>query len=319
MAVAGKVCIVTGGSRGCGRGIALALAKEGAIVYITGRGAKSKMSASTLGKVGANALEQSAAEATEAGRAAGGRCVPYVCDHSNDDAVEQLVSDVFDREGRVDLLVNNAYAGTDPENEANWLRPFYERPLEAWDATNVVGLRSNYVAMLAVSKRWVAAKQRGGLIVQITSATTVAYQFDVIYGVSKAAIDRLTADAARELQPHGCSVVSLFPGAAATETLLAKLEPGGPFHGNKTFKELESTEFMGRGIVAMLADKGVLKRLSGRVVMSPELAELYGFTDVNGKVPWGFLRPMRKAMGFPPAQYALKKSDLRPLKAPAKL
>lgn len=239
--------------------------------------------------------------------------MPYVCDHSDDGAVDALFAHVFDREGRLDVLVNNAYGGTDLDNAKAAFKPFYDRPVSSWDKTNTVGLRSNYVAMVSACSRWVQRKERGGLVVNITSAVTCGYQFDVVYGTSKAGLDRLTADTAREMKPHGVAVVSLFPGAARTEYLEQAVLPGGPLHGNPNFKEMESVEFMGRGIAAMAADATVLRRLSGRVVMSPELAEMYGFTDVDGKVPWGFLRPMRKMLGFPPAQYSLRKADLRPV------
>lgn len=303
MSVAGKVALVTGASRGIGRGIAMALAKEGARVIVTGR-QKSRQT----GELQAGGLEGSAAE-INAAALSGGSCKAVFCDHADDASVEKAIAEIFASEGRLDILVNNAFSGADSD-DGDLRGSFWDRPLSHWDSFHVVGLRSHYAATVLAVRHWVKAGTRGPLVVNIGSAAGLAYFFDVAYGAGKAGVDRLTADSAHELKEHGVAVVSIWPGAVKTEVVQRNLDTGKA-KNPEAFADMESTEMTGRGIAALAADPDVM-RWSGKVALTPELGEEYGFTDTDGKIHWGgndFMRQARKGMGYPPSQWRLPKKQ----------
>ncbi|XP_073705224.1 dehydrogenase/reductase SDR family member 1-like isoform X2 [Garra rufa] len=267
MALSGWICLVTGASRGIGRGIALQLSEAGATVYITGRQEKT--------------LKQTAAEVTERG----GRCLPVVCDSSKDDEIKELFERVQrEQNGRLDLLVNNAYAGVQAIME-NMKKKFWEVDPDIWDTINNTGLRGHYFCSVYAARMMVA--QGKGLIVFISSMGGLRYVFNVSYGVGKAACDRMAADMAIELKKRGVVSVSLWPGAVQTE-LINQYMSGGeglPDFGPK-FKEMfskgETTEFSGRCIVELAKDKS-LTSMTGQVLMTCDLARRYGLKDVDGR------------------------------------
>ncbi|XP_008067903.1 dehydrogenase/reductase SDR family member 1-like [Carlito syrichta] len=264
----GQVCVVTGASRGIGRGIALQLCRAGATVYITGRH-----------------LDTLQATAQEA-QSLGGRCVPVVCDSSQESQVQRLFEQV-DREqhGRLDVLVNNAYAGVQ-DILNNRGRAFWEAPASIWDDINNVGLRGHYLCSVYGARLMVPAGQ--GLIVVISSIGGLQYAMSVPYGVGKAACDKLAADCAHELRRHRVSYVSLWPGLVQTELLkehMAKEEA----EKDPLFKQLkplfssaETTEMSGKCVVALATDSNILS-LSGKVLPSCDLAQRYGLRDVDGR------------------------------------
>jgi len=313
MAVVGKVVLVTGASRGIGRGIALALVKEGAKVVITGRH-KSGGAARPEGLMGG--LDATAAELDKAAKS-GGSCRAVVCDHANDTAVEQVINDIFAREGCLDILVNNAFSGAD---SGDLRGNFWDRPLSHWDSFHVVGLRSHYTASVLAARCWVKAKTRGPLIVNIGSPAGAGYIFDVAYGGGKVGVDRLTAVSAHELKEHGVAVVSLWPGAVGTEVVKENLAKGIAANP-EAFSDLESPEMTGRAVVALASDPDVM-RWTGKVTLVPELADEYGFTDVDGKIHWGandFMKMVRKAMNYPPPQWKLPKKVKKSASGQSKL
>lgn len=264
----GQVCVVTGASRGIGRGIALQLCQAGATVYITGR-----------------YLDTLKATAQEA-QSLGGRCVPVVCDSSQESEVKSLFEQV-DREqqGRLDVLVNNAYAGVQAiMNTIN--KSFWEVPASIWDDINNVGLRGHYLCSVYGARLMVPAGK--GLIVIVSSPGGLQHMFSVPYGVGKAACDRLAADCAHELRQHGVSYVSLWPGLVQTELVkefMAKEEQSNHplFKKMKpNFSSAESTEMSGKCVVALATDPNILS-LSGKVLPSCDLARRYGLKDVDGR------------------------------------
>lgn len=264
----GQVCVVTGASRGIGRGIALQLCQAGATVYITGR-----------------RLDTLRAAAEEA-QSRGGQCVPVVCDSSQEDEVRSLFEQV-DREqkGRLDVLVNNAYAGVQTIID-NGKKAFWESPASMWDDINNVGLRGHYLCSVYGARLMVPAGR--GLIVVISSTGGLQYLFNVPYGVGKAACDRMAADCAHELRRHGVSYVSLWPGLVQTELLRDHLEKSD-IGEDLLFKQLkinfssaETTEMSGKCVVALATDPNILS-LSGKVLPSCDLARRYGLRDVDGR------------------------------------
>jgi NAD(P)-dependent dehydrogenase (short-subunit alcohol dehydrogenase family) len=195
-------------------------------------------------------------------------------------------------QGRLDVLVNNAFL---IPKELTSGKPFWEVPLSNWDDMVDVGTRSAYVASALAARRMVAARR--GLIVNISSSGAREYAWHVAYGVGKCALDRLTADSAHELRAHGVAVVSLWPGLVLTERLasLARSEPqasGVTDPGAQAalpkldFAGAESQRFTGRAVAALAQDPDVM-RWTGRALASRELADIYGFTDVDGRLPKG--------------------------------
>ena len=275
-----KVCIVTGASRGMGRGTALVLARDkGCRVYATARNAE--------------ALKQLAKEATEGNL--GGEIIPFQLDQNKDSDVEHFVQHIDHEEHIVDRLVNSAYGGL-VAMTPHFGKSFWEKPISVFDAAVNVGLRGAYVMSRSVAPLMV--KQNQGLIIQISSPA-INYAFDVGYGVAHAGLDRLSADMAAELQAFGVKVLTLFPGPAATETT--------------SFPEGETSTFCGRGVGSLLFDADVetIERYNGKALLVYELAEQFGFTDANGQLPQGpmsgkeFTQQVRQQMSQPVLQYDL--------------
>jgi dehydrogenase/reductase SDR family protein 1 len=260
--LAGKIAIVTGASRGVGKGIALGLGEAGATVYVTGRSVEAGALPGTIG--------ETAAEIT----ARGGEGVAVRCDHAIDAEVAALVERVRSERGRIDVLVNNAFAIPD----GRVVGPFWELPIEQWDVLHRVGLRSHYVAAWHAAPVMIA--QRSGLVVNVSSFGAKIYAVNVAYGVGKAGVDRMTRDMARELKPHGVTVVSLWPGIVRTERLLttdgARLG-FDPTHG-------ETPLLSGRAVAAVAADPERAAK-TGQSLVVAELARAYGFTEPDGTVP----------------------------------
>ncbi|XP_062337311.1 dehydrogenase/reductase SDR family member 1 [Osmerus eperlanus] len=267
MALSGWVCLVTGASRGIGRGIALQLSEAGATVYITGRQERT--------------LKETAAQVKERG----GNCVPVICDSSKEEEIKELFEQITqEQNGRLDILVNNAYAGVQAIFE-NMGKKFWETDPSIWDTINNTGLRGHYFCSVYASRIMVA--QGRGLIVVISSMGGLKYLFNVPYGVGKAACDRLAADTAFELKSRGVASVSLWPGAVQTE-LVSQLiiEKDTPVGADPKFKDVfasgETTELSGRCIVELAKDKNLMS-LTGKVLMTSDLARRYGIKDVDGR------------------------------------
>jgi NAD(P)-dependent dehydrogenase (short-subunit alcohol dehydrogenase family) len=271
----GRVAVVTGASRGIGKGIALELGAAGATVYVTGRTVEPGRLPGTV--------SATAAEIDELG----GRGVPLPCDHRDDDAVAAVFARVGDEQGRLDVLVNNVY---NAPASARWLgKPFWEVPAVGWDETFAIGVRSHYVAAVLAAPLLLQSER--GLIVQVSSPGAARYTHNVVYGVAKAAVDRMTGDLAHDLRDTPVSVVSIWPGVVNTE-LLQTIPPDQdgrriltlPGEGDFDLDVAETPRFAGRAVVAMATDPAVKSR-TGRAFTVADLAADYGFTDVDGRVP----------------------------------
>lgn len=263
----GQIAVVTGASRGVGKGIALGLGEAGATVYVTGR------------SVTAGALPGTLGETAEAVTSLGGRGVAVPCDHADDDQVKELFARVRAEAGALDILVNNAFAVP----EGRLTGPFWELPISQWDTMHRVGLRSHFVASVFAAPIMIQAKR--GLIVNVSSFGAKIYAVSVAYGVGKAGVDRMSRDMGRELAPFGVTAVSLWPGIVKTERLLLEPERLG-FDTSKG----ESPQFSGRAVAALAADPERAKK-TGQALVVAELAREYGFTDVDGSQPASLRRP----------------------------
>jgi dehydrogenase/reductase SDR family member 1 len=256
----GRAAVVTGATGGVARGIASELAHAGATVYLTGR-------------------SQPKLEAVVADIArAGGAAVPIICDHADDAAVAAAFDQIIRDAGRLDVLVNCvATIPRTADEYAASFQPFWLGGPEVWDMWCNIGLRSHYVASIHAARQMVA--QRSGLIVNVSSAAAAHYFQSSAYGVGKAALDRLTADAAIQLAQHGVAVVSIWPGAVRTDKTQA-LEQAGL----ASLSDAESPEFAGRAVVALATDRDVQAR-SGKAEFVAALARTYGFTELDGSQP----------------------------------
>jgi len=264
----GRVALVTGASRGVGKGIAVGLGEEGATVYLTGRSADGHRTVSLPGT-----LE----EAADAVEAVGGRSIPVRCDHRSDEDVRAVVDRIRAEQGRLDVLVNNVWGGYEyiHRGELELIgAPFWTRPIGLWDEMMDAGPRAHFVTSALAAPLMI---ERGaGLIVNVSSFAGLRYSGDVVYGVAKAATDRLASDMAEELREHGVACVSLYPGLVRTESILA----AGVFDLSNS----ESPQFVGRAVAVLAADPDVLAR-TGQVLVAAELAEEYGFVDTDGTRP----------------------------------
>ena len=264
--LSGQVAVVTGASRGIGKGIALELGAAGATVYVTGRTLDDR-GAEVPGTIGATAEEVTKL---------GGHGIPLRCDHKNDAEIQAMIRRVHDEQGRLDILVNNVF--TIP-SEPIFEGKFWEHSVGLWDELIHVGCRGHYVASHAAAP--IMVTQRSGLIVNISSFAGAAYIFNVIYGVGKAAVDRMAKDMAVELRPFGVACVSLWPGVVRTEYLVKSHAEGKvPF----AIENGESPRFTGRAVVAVATDPKRMEK-SGQVLICYELGREYGFTDVDGRQP----------------------------------
>jgi NAD(P)-dependent dehydrogenase (short-subunit alcohol dehydrogenase family) len=246
------VVVVTGGSRGVGRGIATELAALGATVYATGRTVEQAALPENVHRVALN--------------------------HRDDDAVDALFARVEAEQGRLDILANSVWGGYERMVEGGkftWPLPFWQQPRWRWTAMVDVGVRAAFVASQNAARRMV--QERHGLIVNVSHWAAQKHLGNAIYGVSKSATDKLTADMATELLPHHVAVVSLYPGLVRTEAVLA----AGVFDLSNS----ESPEYQGRAIAALYHDPTLLER-TGRVVVSAALGVELGFDDIDGKRPF---------------------------------
>ena len=269
-----RVALVTGGSRGVGRGVATALADAGWDVFVTGRAAERLQST------------------VDAADGAPGRIRALECDHSRDEEILAVVARIADETGRLDLLVNNAW--TNPEGFVGFNGRFWERPTTDWDALMGVGLRAHYVASCEATK--VMVPQGSGLMVNISSFGSRAPFHTVLYGMSKTALDKMASDMAHELAGTGVSTLSLWLGLIRTEVLLST---GMEDFNGFPLARAEDPTFVGR-VIAALADDPDLGRMSGSTVITAEYGREKGIRNDDGEVPLSHRGAFGGGPLFPP-------------------
>jgi len=284
----GRVAVVTGASRGVGRGIALALGDCGATVYVTGRSSRAR------GRDTAGGTVEDAADAVTD---RGGRGVPVAADHTDDARTEAVFARVAaEQDGRLDLLVANAWGGY--ASNAGFTDPFWEQPMARWDAMFTAGLRAQFGTARAAAPAMVA---RGAGLIVVTGGTDLGdhYLGNVPYDVVKAASTRLVVALAHELRPYGVAAVGVHPGFTRTEAVVDAFAQ----QGAEPPPETHSPEFVGRAVAAVLADPDPM-RLSGTGAQAADLARRYGFADVDGRTIAPFALPEELRLTSPPSPSA---------------
>ena len=252
-----RVALVTGAGRGCGKGVALVLGENGWTVYLTGRSVRGQPT--TLGRPGT--IDDTAAQVT--GR--GGTGIAIRCDHADDPQVRAVFDRIKSEQGRLDLLVNNAWSGY--EMSPDPALAFWEIGWPHWDLMFTGGLRAAAYASSLAAPTMIAAGR--GLIVNITWVLDRPHGH-AFYEVVKNGVNKLTEQMADDLRPHGVACVALSPGFMRRADLT-------PQQAAMT----ESPEFPGRAVAALAADPDVLAK-SGQVLTTPAMAREYGFTDIDG-------------------------------------
>jgi NAD(P)-dependent dehydrogenase (short-subunit alcohol dehydrogenase family) len=304
--LADKVALVTGASRGLGKGIAIELGAAGATVYVTAR---------TLDQPGE--FSGSAAETAQAVTEAGGTGIPLRCDHTDDEQNRAVVHRIAAKAGRLDVLVTAAYSSpgvmssTGPEVSGG--APFWQTSPDAWDIALTLAVRGHYVLLQQAVPLML---ERGGLIVHIASAGAATYFQSMLYGVGKCASDRMMRDIAFELRDTPVTSLAVWPGWVVTDQTEEMFSTAGydlmreyqrqawaqfpdreQAIANLSDAELaaflETPRFTGRAIAALAADPQVKTR-SGQALATVNLADQYGFTDIDGRNPDGFRFRERK-------------------------
>jgi len=288
-ALAGKVAVVCGATRGAGRAIAVALGEAGATVYCVGRSSRSSQRKRPAG-ASPMALEgrpETIEETAEKVTAAGGAGVAHQADLSSEEAAVALFARVKDAHGSLDVLVNDIWGG---DELTEWGTPFWKLELAKGFRMCEQALRTHIIA----SRHGVPLLLEGGsgLVVEVTDGVGARYRGNLFYDLVKSSVCRLALGMAEELRPHGAAAVALSPGYLRSE---AMLEHFGVTEENwreavakdENFAHSETPLFLGRAIAALAADEKVLEK-SGGVYASWELAKEYGFTDADGSTPdWG--------------------------------
>ncbi len=271
--LAERIALVSGASRGVGRGIAHELGLSGATVYVTGRSRSGRSSTDSL----PGTVDETANLVTESG----GCGIAIECDHTRDDAVERLASKIRAEQGRLDLLINNVWGGYEQYDVAVWQLPPWKQPVWRWDKMFETGVRAHYTTSRALCP--LLLKSSTPLIVNISAGDGGKFLGDVQYDVSKNASDRLGFALARKLKRFGITVVTIHPGFTRTERVVR--------HANADqLAQTHSPRFVGRAVVALATDPAVSDR-SGRVFKAGQLGLDYGFTDYDGSQPEPFVIP----------------------------
>jgi NAD(P)-dependent dehydrogenase (short-subunit alcohol dehydrogenase family) len=285
------IALVAGATRGTGRGIAVQLGATGATVYCTGRSTREGRSELNRPET----IEETAELVTRAG----GTGIAVRVDHLDPAQVKALAERIEREQGRLDVLVNDVWGG---EGLYEWDTPVWKHDLDN-------GLR---LLRLAIDTHLITShhllplliRRPGGLVVEVTDGTTgyndTHYRVSPYYDLAKVSVNRLAFSQAHDLEPYGGTAVALTPGFLRSEAMLELFgvteETWREAKPDPAWAVSETPAYVGRAVAALATDPDK-RRWSGRSVSSGELAQVYGFTDVDGSRPdvWRFITEVREA------------------------
>jgi NAD(P)-dependent dehydrogenase (short-subunit alcohol dehydrogenase family) len=279
--LADRIALVTGGSRGIGRGIAHELGLAGATVLVTGRSSHGHTTEGLPGTV---------AETARLVTEAGGRGIPVLCDHTKDTDVRALSERIREETGGLDLLVNNIWGGYESYDAALFQLPVWEQPLWRWDRMFRAGVRAHYTTSRAVLP--LLLRSGRPVVINISAGDRGRFLGDVQYDVAKAAIDRLAFALSRRHRNEGLIALTLHPGFTRTERVTAAFAGAGVAEADRVRmrKETHSPRFVGRAVVALVTAEDLEDR-SGGAYRVGDLGRELGFTDIDGRQPEPFELP----------------------------
>ena len=292
MSLTGKVALVAGATRGAGRGIAVELGAAGAIVYVTGRTTRTHQSEYAR----AETIEETAALVS----AAGGTGIAVQVDHLIADQVEKLVARIRVEQGRLDILVNDVWGG---ETLKEWNKPVWGHDLQNGLRLLDLGVRTHLItAHFALP---LLIERPGGLLVEVTDGTAAYnaghYRINPFYDLAKVSVTRMAWAHAKDLAPHGATSICITPGWLRSEMMLEAFGVTEQNWRDATkriphFAISETPCFVGRAIAALAADPD-RARWNGQSLSSGGLAQIYGFTDLDGSRPdaWRYVQEVQDA------------------------
>ncbi len=269
----GEIALVTGASRGVGRGIAHELGLAGATVYVTGRSREGKPTTDSL----PGTIDETARLVSESG----GEGIAIECDHTSDESVAQIGERMRNNHDRLDILVNNIWGGYEQYDSKVWQLPFWEQPIWRWDKMFQTGVRAHYTTSRALVP--LMLKSERPLIVNISFGDEGRFLGDVQYDAAKSAVTRLGFALSKKLKKKGFTVLTIYPGFTRTE----RVEAGA---SKKELSRTHSPRFVGRAIVALASDPNIQKYDGGAFKVG-QLGVDYGFKDIDGSQPEPYCIP----------------------------
>jgi NAD(P)-dependent dehydrogenase (short-subunit alcohol dehydrogenase family) len=285
----GKVAVVAGASRGCGRGIALALGDAGATVYVTARTARTGRKPVDHAP---GTIEDTADEVTRRG----GRGIAMQIDHTDAAQVEELFARVRQEQGRLDILACAVWGGNERFLDPVWQQPFWNQPVRVWDECMGAGPQAFWISAHAAAR--LMAEQRAGLGINLIVAISEPMientpysgnlQWDLFEHLPHYSLNRLVSVLAREARSAGIAIIGLLPGFMKTERVEMHL-PDEETRKQYRYDLAESTEYSGRAVAALAADPNVLAK-TGELIFVADAAKEYGFTDIDGRYIENFYR-----------------------------
>lgn len=285
MSLEGKIAVVAGASRGCGRGIAVALGEQGATVYVTGRTIRGGPHPVDNAP---GTIEDTADEVTRRG----GAGIPVQVDHIDPTQVRRLFDSVHAEQGRLDILACAVWGGNERFVDPVWKEPFWNLPVEFWDRHMSAGPQAFWIAAHAAAR--LMAPQKSGLIIAISEPMlqpeelSETVQFDLFEHLPHYAINRLITTLAPDARKAGVTILGLLPGFMKTERVQEHMRDEA-LQDKFQYDLAESTEYSGRAVAALASDPNVLSR-SGQLIFVGDAAQEYGFTDIDGRYIENFYR-----------------------------
>lgn len=278
-ALAGRVALVAGGTRGGGRATAIELGAAGATVYVTGRSTEAERSPMDRPET----IEESARLVDEAG----GTGIAIKVDHTDSDQVGALIKTIEEQQGGLDILVNDVWGG-DPLVE--WEGPFWNHDLDRALGLLQQGIHTHIITSWHAGP--LLAASDNGLVVEVTDGMSSRYRGTMFYDLVKSSIIRLAMAQAHDFKDSGTAAVAISPGFLRSEAMLDYFGVTADnwrdaIAEDEHFAYSETPHYLGRAIAAMAADPNRME-LTGTATATWELYKRYGFTDLDGTQPdWG--------------------------------